>query len=406
MYTKSIKYSLLSLLFTISLQLSAQSISDSNKKINTDKKWYDKISLRGYMQTRYNRLLETNDQLNCEQCDKSIGANGGIFFRRVRLIVFGQVHPQVYFYLQPDFASSASSTGLHFGQLRDAYVDLAVDPSNEFRFRIGQSKIPYGFENMQSSQNRLPLDRSDGLNSSHANERDLGVFFYYAPKKIRKLYSSLVNDGYKGSGDYGIFALSVFNGQIANKPEQNNTPHIVTRISYPFEVKNQIVEVGIQAYHGQYTLSSDQISSGTKLNSSKTYTDERIAATVNLFPKPFGLLAEYNIGRGPEFNTVTDSVETKSLSGGFITLSYMTKIKNTTLIPYTRFQLYEGGKKQELDARSYSVKEVEMGLEWQINKNFELVTAYTISDRRFEDYKKQTNIQKGNFLRIQAQVNF
>jgi hypothetical protein len=36
----------------------------------------------------------------------------------------------------------------------------------EYRVRIGQSKVPYGFENLQSSQNRLSLDRNDALNSA------------------------------------------------------------------------------------------------------------------------------------------------------------------------------------------------------------------------------------------------
>ena len=74
--------------------------------------------------------------------------------------------------------------------------------------------------------------------------------------------------------------------------------------------------------------------------------------------------------------------------------------------PYTRVQHYEGGKKHELDARSYNVKEIEMGLEWQVNKNFELTTAYTISSRRFEDSKLRDNFQTGRLLRIQAQLNF
>ena len=38
--------------------------------------WYEKIRIRGYGQIRYNRLLETNDSPQCEQCDRSWGANG------------------------------------------------------------------------------------------------------------------------------------------------------------------------------------------------------------------------------------------------------------------------------------------------------------------------------------------
>ena len=126
-----------------------------------EKKWYDQFSIRGYAQVRYNRLLETNSKLKCEQCDRSIGDGGGFFLRRLRIIFSGQLVNNVYFYIQPDFASSVSSTSLHFAQIRDAYFDVGLDKKNEFRFRIGQSKVPYGFENIQSSQNRLPLDRND-----------------------------------------------------------------------------------------------------------------------------------------------------------------------------------------------------------------------------------------------------
>ncbi len=380
--------------------------ADTTKKVSPTltKKWYESINLRGYAQVRYNGLLQTNEDLECEQCDKSWGGENGFFIRRMRLIFFGQIHPRVYFYIQPDFASAPSSSTLHFGQLRDAYFDLGIDKKNEFRFRIGQSKVPFGFENMQSSQNRLPLDRADATNSAVSNERDLGVFFYWAPAKTRKLFSSLVNDGLKGSGDYGVFGLGVYNGQTANRPELNENRHVVARMSYPFQIKNQIIEPSIQAYKGQYTLSS--LSSGVKVNETKTYKDERVGATFVLYPKPFGILAEYNVGYGPEFDKNADSITTQFLQGGFITASYKLDILDQTIIPFVRYQRYNGGKKHELDARSYEVEELEIGTEWQLNKNIELVVMYTMSSRRYEDFAKQNNYQRGNLLRIQAQVNF
>ena len=312
----------------------------------------------------------------------------------------------VYFYIQPDFASSASSTGLHFGQIRDAYFDLGIDKDNEFRFRVGQSKVPFGFENMQSSQNRLPLDRNDALNSAVSNERDMGVFFYWAPAKTRKLFSSLVNDGLKGSGDYGVFGIGVYNGQTANKPEANDALHLVARLSYPIQIKKQIIEAGIQAYSGQWTMTSDQLSAGVKVSADKSYLDERVAASFVLYPKPFGIQAEYNVGTGPEFNKATGTIENKKLSGGYATFSYKLDLSKQVLIPFVRIQHYEGGKKHELDARSYRVDETELGLEWQPNKNLELVAMYTMSTKRAEDFKVKENLQSGNLLRIQAQVNF
>lgn len=264
--------------------------------------------------------------------------------------------------------------------------------------------MPFGFENMQSSQNRLPLDRNDALNSAVSNERDLGMFFYWAPEKKRKLFSSLVSDGLKGSGDYGVFALGVYNGQTANRPELNLNRHIVSRFSYPFQVRNQIFETGVQAYKGKFTLLST--SSGVKFAEDKLYDDERIGGTFVLYPKPFGILAEYNIGRGPEFDKFADSISTQSLQGGFVTACYKMNVGDQTLMPFVRYQKYKGGKKHELDARSYRVEELEIGAEWQMGKNFELVVMYTMSSRRFEDYTKQENYQRGNLLRIQAQLNF
>jgi hypothetical protein len=378
----------------------------ASKEARKDKKWYESLSIRGYTQVRYNRLLETNPDLTCEQCDKSWGNNGGFFIRRMRVIIYGQISKNVYVYIQPDFASSPSSDKLHFTQLRDAYFDVGLDANNEFRFRIGQSKVPFGFENMQSSQNRLPLDRNDALNSAVSNERDLGVFFYWAPKSIRKRYSDLVSKGLKGSGDYGVFGIGLYNGQTANNPELNNNLHSVARISYPIAIGNQIIEPGIQAYTGKFVLTKSNLSSNVKYVKDLNYLDERVAASFVLFPQPFGIQAEYNIGRGPEFNKQTDSIELQKLKGGYVTLSYKREIKGQTFIPFARMQYYDGGKKHEKDARSYTVNEYELGVEWQPTKSFELVVMYTMSERRFEDFAKQDNLQKGNLLRIQAQVNF
>ena len=400
---KSYKILVLFILLTPSIDVFSQLIPSKGDSVAPSKPWYENFQIRGYLQVRYNRLLETNPDLECEQCDKSWGDDGAFFIRRARIIFSGQISKRVYFYIQPDFASSAGTTG-NIAQFRDAYFDLGLDKENQFRIRLGQSKVPYGFENMQSSQNRLPLDRNDALNSALTNERDIGAFFYWAPKKTRTLFSSLVKEGLKGSGDYGVFAFGAYNGQTANQTEKNDNVHVVTRLSYPFKIGNQIIEPGIQAYTGKFVLLST--SSGVKKAENSEYLDQRAAASFILYPKPFGIQAEYNIGRGPEFNKFSDSIELQGLKGGYITLSYMLKVKNQTLIPFVRGQYYEGGKKHELDARSYKVNEYEIGIEWQPHKTFELVAMYTFSNRRFEDFVKQDNFQQGRLLRLQAQINF
>jgi hypothetical protein len=370
-----------------------------------EEKWYDKISIRGYGQVRFNGL-QTNPDLECEQCDASWGGEDEVFLRRMRIIFYGNIHERLYFYVQPDFASAAGSRNLHFAQIRDAYFDLALDRKKEFRLRIGQSKIPYGFENMQSSQNRIPLDRNDPLNSAVRNERDLGAFFYWAPTVARQRFSSLVRTGLKGSGDYGVFALGAYNGQTANRPDENDNFHTVARLSYPFEFGNgQIIEPGIQAYTGKYVLHA--LTPGVAVqNEEMEYLDERIAATLVVYPQPFGLQTEYTVGTGPEYNPETNTVEQQSLHGGYVMANYMIRHKGQFIIPFTRYQYYDGGKKHELDARSYLVRELEIGVEWQPFRNFESVFMYTISDRTFEDSLRPDNRQQGSLLRIQLQFNF
>lgn len=366
--------------------------------------WFKKISLRGYAQMRYNKLMETNPDLGCEQCDKSWGGDNGFFFRRIRLIVFGQVHERVYVYIQPDFASSPASGSLNFAQIRDAYFDVSLDKKGQWRLRFGQSKVPYGFENLQSSQNRIPLDRNDGLNSAVSNERDIGVFAYWAPAAIRERFSYLVSSGLKGSGDYGVVGFGVYNGQTANRNEGNGKPHIVGRISYPFKFGEQYIEPGIQGYSGRSVVGS--VTKGvTGANADFEYADRRMAASLIVYPQPFGLTAEYNVGTGPEYDPATNSIQSKNLSGGYVMASWMTRIKDQVLIPFVRHHYYNGGKKHELDARRYQVRELEIGAEWQPFRAFEVVAMYTISSRRYEDAAHPVNIQEGSLLRLQFQVN-
>lgn len=365
--------------------------------------WYQKYSFRGYSQFRYNRLFSTNGLLACEQCDRSLGVNNGFFLRRARFILSGDVSDKVYIYFQPDFASQAGN--LNFGQVRDLYFDVALDKKKEYRVRVGQSKIPYGFENLQSSQNRLSLDRADSLNSSHSNERDLGAFFYWAPAPIRHRFADLVSSGLKGSGDYGVFGIGVYNGQTLNRSEANNNLHTVGRVSYPFRLKGgQIIEPGIQAYTGHYTITSDQ--RGATVRGPGSFNDQRAALSLVIYPQPLGFQAEYNVGTGPRFNPTTKRIDQSGLQGGYAQTMYMKKLYGQTFIPFARYQYYSGGKKQEFDARSYLVRDLELGVEWQPNPFIELVGLYVRSDRTFEDSRVLNNRQQGNLFRIQMQLNY
>jgi hypothetical protein len=144
------------------------------------------------------------------------GSAENFSIRRARPTVYGDVSEHLGVYIQPDFASTAqgATTNTYFLQLRDAYADWYLDTDKVHRLRIGLSKVPYGFENLQSSQNRVPLDRSDPITTGVSpNERDLGVFYYWTPEDKQKLFRDLVDGGLKGSDNCGILGLGVYNGQ-------------------------------------------------------------------------------------------------------------------------------------------------------------------------------------------------
>ncbi len=378
-------------------------------------KWYDKISIRGYTQMRWNRLGQPNGALLSAQGDRSIGDNSGFFLRRARLVLSGQPHDRVFIYLQPDFASTAAGTG-GFVQLRDWYADLFLTENKEWRIRAGQSKVPYGFENMQSSQNRLALDRNDALNSAVTNERDFGFFLYYAPTHVRDRFRRLIDSGLKGSGDYGMLGVGVYNGQTANQVELNDNKHVIVRAAYPFEFSNgQIVELGASAYHGKFVIAKTAIvpeggGAAATPRGDTRFLDERAGAYFVIYPQPFGLQGEYTFGHGPQLSEDRRSIDTRPLHGGYIQAMYNYTCPAYCLSawPFIRYQEYQGGRKHEANSPSQRVRELEIGTELQINRNLELTASYSWTDRTSslasgsEPYKSQA----GNLIRFQLQFNY
>lgn len=357
--------------------------------------WYDRIKLRGYTQLRYNRLLETNEKL-VSHGDKSVGKDGGLFIRRARLVILGDVHEHLAIYLQPDFASSINDQ-LNVAIMRDWYADVFIDKGHQLRLRLGQSKIPFGFENLQSSQNRLPLDRADGLNSAQKDERDLGAFVYYAPTSVRKLLKRLVDSGLKGSGDYGMVGLGIYNGQGANAKEKNSQPHAIARLAFPFELFKQILEVNVGGYTGRYAVTADA-NALPGVQVAKDYRDARLYAGFILYPQPIGLQLEYNVGRGPQLDRDANAVRTRDLHGGYALAS----VKLGPVIPFVRVGNYHGGRKSDPNAPRNDIRELEAGVEWQAFKALELTAAYNVAERTSPAGKQEY----GRFARIQVQFNY
>jgi hypothetical protein len=265
--------------------------------------------------------------------------------------------------------------------------------------------MPYGWENMQSSSDRHAFDRADALNSSMPNERDIGAVLYWAPPALRRFLREAADSDDKGSGEFGILALGLFNGQGANRPEANDRLHAVARATYPFRLPGrQVLEASVQGYGGRYVVADDERSPG--LGAPREFADERVAGTLALYPRPIGLQAEWNVGRGPEFDPAGRTIRTRGLHGGYVMLHGVVRRGAVAAFPYVRAQRYDGGKKFEMDARRYRVREVEAGVEWQPTSAFDVTLAWTDSRRATAQLTDPTRDEAGRTVRLQVQVNY
>lgn len=456
--------------------------------VEAPKHWYERIAVRGYTQMRWNGILDTNNYGDVyNPGDRSVGPRQNFLIRRMRLIFSGDISDHLYIYIQPDFASSPNASfsstptlantsvfaaynpglfgtignnaGGNFAQLRDTYADIYFDKDKEFRVRAGQSKIPYGFENMQSSQNRLTLDRNDAINSCCRDERDLGLFFYYTPKHMRTLFRDLVKNNLKGSGDYGMVAFGLYNGQGANRVELNKNTHLVARFTYPYVFANgQVVEASIQGYTGRFVpnvsairpslfgatdlagfrppgslpsgipfvngpgyLNFGNYGLGTypsttltnvwvarTVNGGQGVKDERVAVSAIIYPQPFGVQAEWNWGRGPVLDWRQASISSGSLNGGYIMVNYKYEDKDFglgTFFPFVKYQYFKGGQKFEANAPLSRLYEWDFGLEWQPMPEVEFTAIYSKMDRTNTGAAPYRQFH-ADLLRMQLQWNY
>jgi phosphate-selective porin len=407
-----------------------------------EKDWTSHIKINGYVQNRVT-AIQGGDEGAVLWPDPSVGddtsgsGRGQNFrIRRARIIFSGQVGDHLGFYIQPDFASSAGSGGTdtsysnNITQLRDAYGDIFIDKRKVHRIRVGQSKVPYGYENLQSSSNRLALDRVDALNSAVRDERDTGAFYYYTPEAIQELFKEIADKGMKHTGNYGMFGAGFYMGQGANQNDSNDNWHGIARFTYPWKTESgQIYEAGIQGYKGRYVRSAGSYIktpgaaavTPTRLNQGE-FEDERVAVSFRMYPQPWGIEGEWTSGRTPglEMNEGTNgTVANRNLHGGYIQGSYFANdvyLFNSNignLIPFLKWQYFDGYNKAETNAPKNQVNDWELGVEWQIAPEVELAAVYHRMKRTNMTTSGTFNTLNGSYrtfeadaLRLQLQYNF
>lgn len=373
-------------------------------------KWYEKIGLRGYTQVRYAEVLSHDGPPLEVMADRSVNENESFIIRRGRFVFSGDPTPRLALYAQMDFNGSTGAADFAL-QMRDLYADLALDTHKAWRLRFGQSKVPFGFVNLQSSQNRAALERPEALNTAVEGERDLGAALMWASPEARRRFRDLTALGLKGSGDYGVVAIGAYSGQGLNRPDQNGDPHVVARASYPFKLgSGQYVELGVQGYHGQFVTSTQAITvNGASIVPAAPahgLTDERVAFTAVWYPQPFGVEAEWTFGRGPSLSQDSRTIDVDALSGGYVQAGYLARNRYGSWFPFARWDYYDGARKFARNAPQLRVNDIDVGLEFARWAEFEITAMYSHTVSRSRTTAPLGQTEHGNRLGLQVQWNY
>jgi Phosphate-selective porin O and P len=349
-------------------------------------KWYERMQIRGYTQLRYAEVGAQKGAVLEVPVDRSVNPNESFGIRRGRVVIQGDVADHLSLYAQTDFNGSPGTADFAL-QMRDLYGDVWLDKAKTYRVRLGQSKVPYGWVNMQSSSNRAPMERPDALNSAVEGERDLGAFFMWETATAKQRYRDLGNATLKGSGDYGVLSAGLYSGQGLNRSDQNGNPHVFVRAAYPFKTKGgQFYELAVQGYRGLFVVPTQAITSGgatfTPTQNADGVLDERIAFTAVVYPQPFGLETEWTIGRGPQLSADYRSIGARTLQGGYVQVNYGLQQGTNRWLPFARWHYFDGARKFARNAPVDQVNEVDIGVEFARWAEVELMGMYTRTLRR------------------------
>jgi hypothetical protein len=268
-------------------------------------KWTDTLKVGGYGQARWQFYPNA-----------AAGKKDNEFLvRRARTVFDFTPTKRAEVYLQTDVGQGKV-------EVRDAWAQYTVGANMASRFRMGQQKVPFGYETPQSSGSRLPLERNWLTRNEIPGERDTGLVYYWTQPADKELFDFAKKNEW-APGDYGTIAVGAFNGEGQNVDEVNSSKHLSIRYAKPFWLgKDRYAEAGASYYTGKYVSAA----------ASKEFTDNMLGVHFFLAPHPLGLQAEYYNGK----------TEGDDLTGWYAVGMWRTHPQGTFFL---RYDDYNGPKK-------------------------------------------------------------
>ncbi|UCC68426.1 MAG: porin [Armatimonadota bacterium] len=200
-------------------------LDDMQQRLGKVEAEQKKHKVDGYVQFRY----EDDDAPSGKQ---------QFLVRRARVNVRGPASERASYRIE--FQLDAKEAGKARGskvQLRTAYADYEL---NRGSLRIGQAKVPWGYELLESSAALWAGERSLLMDRLFPNQRDIGVQWSY--RKSR--FSPQVNVG-------------IFNGTGINASDNNDRKNVMARVDFPVR-DGSLALSGYVGQNGEGPTATDQ----------------------------------------------------------------------------------------------------------------------------------------------------
>ena len=192
----------------------ATALNDVQRRLARVEEDQKKHRIDGYIQLRYS---------DDEAIDRS-----EFLVRRARINLRGPVSERVSYRLELQLDATEEGKGpTSKTQVRTAYVDYRL---NQGLLRVGQAKVPWGYELGESSADLWAGERAFFLDRLFPNQRDIGVQWSYQANAKAPTYD-----------------LGLFNGTGINASDNNKDKNPMGRVTFPVSRGT----VALSAYVGQ-----------------------------------------------------------------------------------------------------------------------------------------------------------
>jgi hypothetical protein len=171
-------------------------------------------------------------------------------------------------------------------------------------------------------------------------------------------------------------------------------------------------EAGIGGYAGRFMVTPAAITgvgtpvAATERQKTDGFKDRRASAHFIMFPQPWGIEAEWTSGQGPQLNNARTIIDECYLEGGYVQASYRYQYgEGSELIPFVRWNYYDGARKFGTNAHKMVVNDLDLGFEWQWRPEVELSMMYSLTGER-TNATGNSIVKDARRLAIQLQFNY